>query len=99
MFVSLKNKHKIFETNFTVTRSSGKAESGWFVPIGGIFKDNASHARFIDCEWEIWTISKRQDGTFLFAWRNVEDMCPTELHGNEEAVEAWRINILEILVD
>jgi hypothetical protein len=98
MYVSLKNQSAIFEKNFTVIRSSGIVESEWFIPIHGIFRGEIAHARFIDGNWEIWTSSKRPDGTFLFAWRNVEDMYPTELHENEEEIEAWRINLLENLV-
>jgi hypothetical protein len=98
MFICLKNQTAIFKTNLTVTRTSGKIEDGWRVPISGIFRDETAHARFIDGEWEIWTCYEQFDGTFLFAWRNVEDMCPTELYGNEEATEAWRIDLLEILV-
>jgi hypothetical protein len=98
MFVSLKNQPAIFKTNLTVIRSSGVIEGGWVVPIEGIFRGETAHARFLDGDWEIWTSSKRHDGTFLFAWRNVEDMFPTDLYGNEEAIEAWRIDLLEILV-
>ena len=98
MFIG--NCRPLMDTTFTVQRTSGTIEKGWYIPrecftaswIGGPFalkKDGQ------------WRINMRNDTSdpLLFAcgWRRVDTLGLAELQGDVKAIVKWRQDIVRQL--
>jgi hypothetical protein len=97
--------------NYTVKRTSGQMESGWRIPLEcyvervDIAVPSASrHARSDHKGLENWRIfmdnGPKTPEEYMYGWRRVSTVYPTDLDGDEEAIEKWReatITLLEEL--
>ena len=98
---------------YTVKRSSGELEAGWFIAengidhSGNITKPSASkYGRIqegpttpanIDNEWRVFVHNGKKDPhEYLWAWRRLGNIQPTELNGNQEAIEKWRTEVTDL---
>lgn len=96
------------EKNYTVKRTSGLMESGWRIPrecyVERLELDAPSaskHARSDSKGLENWRIfmdnSPKSPEEYAHGWRRVSTVYPTDLDGDQEAIEEWRKKTIELL--
>ena len=94
--------------NYTVKRTSGDMESGWRIPLEcyvdrlDIEVPSASrHARSDYKGLENWRIfmdnGSKTPEEYRHGWRRVSTVYPTDLDGDEEAIEEWRKKTIALL--
>jgi len=94
--------------NYTVKRTSGEMESGWRIPLEcyvdrlDIEVPSASrHARSDHKGLENWRIfmdnGPKTPEEYRNGWRRVSTVYPTDLDGDEEAIEEWRKKTIALL--
>ena len=107
--VSLADYPEIANDSYTVERTSGDVDSGWRIPAESgvdqnvIFPAASIHARISDEMKGGWRIfmdngSKHPD-EMRGGWRRIGTIWPTRLHGDAEAIEKWRNELIVILED
>jgi hypothetical protein len=96
------------EKDYTVKRTSGQMESGWRIPrecyVDRLDLDAPSaskHARSDSKGLENWRIfmdnGPKSPEEYAHGWRRISTVYPTELDGDEEAIEEWRKKTIELL--
>lgn len=96
------------EKDYTVKRTSGQMESGWRIPrecyVDRLDLDAPSasrHARSDRKGLENWRIfmdnGPKSPEEYAHGWRRVSTVYPTDLDGDEEAIEEWRKKTIELL--
>ena len=95
---------------YTVKRTSGVMEKGWRIgeseydgeneltrpsasKYGRIFQSTSGN----NDVWRIFTNNGKKDpNTYLYAWRRLENIEPTELNGDQEAIQQWRAEVIAL---
>jgi len=99
---------EILLVNYTVKRTSGEMETGWRIPLEcyvdrlDIEMPSASrHARSDRKGLENWRIfmdnGPKTPEEYAHGWRRVSTVYPTDLDGDEEAIEKWRESTIALL--
>ena len=94
--------------NYTVKRTSGDMESGWRIPLEcyvetvDLAVPSASrHARSEHKGLENWRIfmenGSKTPEEYRHGWRRVSTVYPTDLDGDQEAIEEWRKKTIALL--
>lgn len=88
--------------DYTVTRTSGKLESGWIIgPTGIVASWIKQHALKKEGTWRIFLNNGQGDPNLaLYAWRHLDTIFPSSLKGQHAEILFWRetvIGKLEVL--
>jgi len=87
---------------YTVVRTSGEVDSGWRIPLEWYeddkytytFPSASKHGKSDRKGLENWRIfmykGERNSQAYMYAWRRVNSIYPSELYGNEEAIQEWQ---------
>ena len=102
--VSLKEYEEIVNDTYSVLRSSGEIDSGWKVSHQSsreIWLRGPSATKHINYPgakngWRIF-LDNGNDMYHCCGWRHIENIYPTRLDGDEEAIKVWRQELLELL--
>ena len=93
---------------YTVKRTSGVMEKGWRIGKSeydckneltrpSASKYGRTHTSDNDDVWRIFTNNGKNDpNTYLYAWRRLEHIEPTELNGDQEAIQQWRAEVIAL---
>jgi hypothetical protein len=105
--VSLADYPEIANDSYTVERTSGDLDSGWRIPAGsGVdmnvkFPAASIHAIInhgMKGGWRIFMDNgNKRPEQMLGGWRRISTIWPTRLHGDPEAIEKWRNELIVIL--
>ena len=101
--VSLSEYQEIVNDKYIVKRTSGILEPGWIISHQSQSEPNidgpsASKHSFKDKgAWRIFMVNGKSADDYVCGWRRLETIHPIRLDGDEEAINIWRKNFLEIL--
>jgi len=100
--VSIQGIEELMNGSFTVKRTSGDLETGWFVPKEHHHCASLCPGHCFAAAWkhEVWRIFMRNsDDSKVHAcgWRRLETVQPTALSGNQEAIDMWRSKMIVFL--
>ena len=87
---------------FTVLRTSGEMEPGWRITKGDPDSEDATASKYGLKDPGKWRIlmentTDPDPQKHVNGWRRIETIEPTRLSGNQEAIEAWRLEVIELL--
>jgi hypothetical protein len=85
--------HLLSET-FTVLRTSGEMDPGWQIAWLA-----SKHGQKELGKWRILMENKTNPDPLkhVCGWRRIETIEPTRLSGNQEAIHAWRLEVIALL--
>ena len=92
--------------SFTVKRTSGAMQTGWYIPkeqhtcsefCPEWFHASATKTMKEEPVWRIFMSNSEEAGTHACGWRPLHHIEPTHLTGNQEAIDAWRDEVTKIL--
>lgn len=85
--------HLLSET-FTVLRTSGEMDPGWQIAFLA-----SKHGQKEPGKWRILMENKTNPDPLkhVSGWRRIETIEPTRFSGNQEAIDAWRFEIVTLL--
>ena len=106
--VSIREFAWLMEETYTVERTSGKKDDGWFIPknphicAAGCpsWLDARASNRAVKNPgvWRIFMRNSEEDPTLhSCGWRRITTVVPTRLLGNEQATEEWRDRVIKLL--
>lgn len=105
--VSLADYPEITNDSYTVERTSGDVEPGWRIPAKSgvdtmvIFPAASIHAMIsgeMKGGWRIFMDNGLKNPEEIRGgWRRIGTIWPTRLHGDAEAIEKWRNELIVLL--
>ena len=106
--VSIQAIEELIAGSFTVKRTNGEMECGWVVPKEHHYCAAQCPGHCSAAAWKsksgeeyVWRIFMRSitddPNVHSCGWRRLETVEPTELSGNQEAIDTWRNRIAVLL--
>ena len=90
------------QKEYTVQRTSGELDDGWRIQVDCYenedtifpFPRASRHAKSSRKGLENWRVLMEKGSPssqeYMYAWRRVNSIYPSELHGDEEAIKEWQ---------